>query len=183
MNFEELFAITNSTERSTTGGVRHVKWCGKNKILGIARQPDGGFEIFLRGEQLYPESSLVKRHLLYDVWEQKDDERFAASRIALPSDPHYQPVTAFIAEELFRCGLSDEPSLPGAFRLSEPIIEMSLRRNSLPENVIVGLIGELFLLKTLLGRSTTELQKAKALESWRGYQMYSLIFVLGQQRW
>jgi hypothetical protein len=136
-------------------------------VLGLAAASTGGVEIFVRAESILPSSILVRRHVKHDRWQGISGE-FEASRIALPAEPHYQPVAAFIAEELLRNGLAE--SAPLAFARSEPIIEMALRRTAMSDELILGLIGELRVLNLLLSFCTERHQRLQVLESWTGFR-------------
>lgn len=175
MNFEELYALTQGILVPDDEDERQVKWCGDSRLLGLARQTSGAFELFLRGDPLLVRSPLVRRHLRHDTWRDTEEVVFTASRIVLPSEAHYQAVAAFIAEELFRNGLID--SVPRSFAASEPIIEMALRRTALPDETIIGLVGELRMLTILMSLAETPNGRATALEAWRGYQRNARDFV------
>jgi hypothetical protein len=168
MKFEELYEITQGLVVPDDAEERRVAWCDASQLLGLARQPSGAFELFLRGDPLAVRSPLVRRHLRHDTWRDAKEADFPASRIAFPAEAHYQAVAAFIAEELFRNGLLD--SVARSFGASEPIIEMSLRRAALSDEAIIGLIGELRLLAILISVADTPADRAVAIEAWRGYQ-------------
>lgn len=175
MKFEELYELTQGIVAPDDAEERRVEWCDESKLLGLARQPSGAFELFLRGDLLPVRSPLVRRHLRHDTWRDADGVDFPASRIAFPAEAHYQAVAAFIAEELFRNGLLD--SVARSFAASEPIIEMALRRAALSDEAIIGLIGELRLLAILMSLTETPADRAAALEAWRGYQRDARDFV------
>jgi hypothetical protein len=118
----------------------------------------------------------VRRHLKHDRWKGRDGE-FVASRLVLPAEDHFHPVAAFIAEELIRNGLRE--SLQRAFTISEPIIEMALRRAALSEEMVVGLIGELRFLNTLLGQAGSPAARGLVLETWGGYRRDARDFAAG----
>jgi hypothetical protein len=175
MKFEQLYELTQTIAVPDDEEQRRVEWCDESKRLGLARQPSGAFELFLRGDPLPVRSPLVHRHLRHDTWCDSDGVTFPASRIAFPAESHYQAVAAFIAEELFRNGLLD--SVARSFGASEPIIEMALRRAALSDEVIIGLIGELRLLVLLMSLAETPADRAAALEAWRGYERDARDFV------
>ncbi len=175
MKFEDLYKLTLDLTSPKSADERCVRWCGNAKQLGVSRQPNEGFELFLRGDALSMRSALVRRHLRHDVWRESNGNEFAATRIAFPADPHFQAVAAFVAEELFRNGLTE--SVPKAFAASEPILEMALRRTGLSDETIIGLIGELHVLNMLLLLRETPAERAATFEAWRGYQQSAHDFV------
>jgi hypothetical protein len=140
--------------------------------LAVGRTPSGDFEIFIRGTEIRATSPLVRRHLQFGDWRPEEGgEPFSASRIVLPAAPHFASVAALIAIELLRAGITAPHGPQPAFSDVEPIIEMAIRRGALPENVIIGLIGELTVLRQLLlTRSDRPFEMMRALEYWQGWQ-------------
>jgi hypothetical protein len=179
MNFEDLYKITGELEQSPTNNERAVSWCGAKEILGFAKRPSGAIEIFLKGDELQAELPLVQRCLSHDEWLSTDGTRFTATCITFPAESHYRAVAAFVAEELFRNGLLDSASLPTAFANSERVLEIQLRRSALPENQIIGLVGELCLMRLMLSHCLDDAEKDKVVSSWRGYEMHSPDFCFG----
>ena len=152
------------------GEARNLRWL--SPPLAVARSASGDYEIFLRGDELLATSHLVRRHLQHGEWQpQGGGESFPATRIVLPSAPHFASVAALIAVELLRAGLAEGEDSQAAFGDVEPIIEMAIRRGALPENVIVGLIGELIVLRqSLLSIGSRDHLKGLVLEAWQGWQ-------------
>lgn len=177
--FEELLQLAQTIAPSDQSEQRQIHWCEDRRVLGIARQPGGGFELFLCGDELHPASPLVRRHLRFDQWSRQGSERFPANRLVLPSEPHYISIVAFLAEELLRNGVAD--SMPMGFARSEPLIEMALRRIALGEETILGLLGELRFLEVLLVVADTSGRRALALDAWRGHEHGSKDFVVGRR--
>lgn len=162
-----------------TGEVRNLRWLART--LAVARNGAGDYEIFLRGPELATRSPLVRRHLQHGDWRPMGGGTpFAASRIVLPSAPHFASVSALIAVELLRAGIYDADDPQAAFSDVEPIIEMAIRRGALPENVVVGLIGELILLRQcLLTNSGKPELRSLIIDSWHGWQVGGRDFTFG----
>lgn len=173
--FETLLQIAQETPVPGTDDKRKVTWCDRDAAIGLAKQCDGSIEIFIRGEQLVPISTLVRRHLRFDQWARSDGAHFAANRLVFPAEPYFVAVTAFLAEELVRAGIAAAPLR--AFRETEPLIEMALRRVALGEDEILGLLGELRFLEILLSVPTWR-SKSYVLGSWRGFEKSERDFVL-----
>jgi len=167
MTFEELLARSRSLRLPETDRQRYVDWLGIHRVVGFSLQPEGGVEIFLRGERLAAVSPLVRRHMQYDTWE-GSEATFTATRLVLPPDAHFRSIGAFIAEELFRHGFETTPVT--AFAAAEPIIEIALRRLAASDELVVGLIGELRVLNLLLSQASTAVAKTQVLESWGGHR-------------
>lgn len=153
-----------------TGSARNLRWLAPP--LALARSAIGDFEIFICGDELAAASALVRRHLQYGDWQPEGGGvTFPANRIVLPSAPHFASVAALIAVELLRAGLGSSASAQAAFTDVEPIIEMAIRRGALPENVVIGLIGELMVLRqALLSIGSQPQLRALLLDAWQGWQ-------------
>lgn len=152
------------------GTARSLRWLATP--LAVARSTTGDFEIFIRGDELLATSALVRRHLQYGDWQPEGGGiTFPANRVVLPSAPHFASVAALIAVELLRAGLGTTAGTQAAFADVEPIIEMAIRRGALPENVLVGLIGELIVLRQCLLSIDSQPQlRAVLLDAWQGWQ-------------
>lgn len=153
-----------------SGNIRNLLWLAPE--LAIGRNSFGDFEIFLRGGDLVASSALVRRHLQHGEWcPREGGEPFSASRILLPSAAHFVSVAALIAVELLRAKISGSGNPQRAFTDVEPIIEMAIRRGALPENVVIGLIGELILLRQcLLVVGDEPARQSALLAGWQGWQ-------------
>ncbi len=169
LHFEALRAELEALD-VPQGQARKMRWLAVP--LAIGRTPSGDFEIFIRGAEVHASSPLVRRHLQHGDWRPEEGgEPFSASRIVLPAAPHFASVAALIAIELLRAGITGPHGPQPAFSDVEPIIEMAIRRGALPENVVIGLIGELTVLRQLLlTRANRSNEMMRALEYWQGWQ-------------
>lgn len=161
------------------GESRNLRWVGPP--LAVGRTASGDYEIFIRGPELRATSSLVRRHLQHGEWRSADGgEPFAASRIVLPSAPHFGSIATLIAIELLRAGILQPCGIQAAFTDVEPIIELAMRRGALSESNIIGLIGELSLLRQIvLARSSRAGSMMRALDFWQGWQEGGRDFRIG----
>lgn len=161
------------------GDARHLRWLAGP--LAVGRNQFGDYEIFIRGPELHVTSPVVQRHIQYDEWMPEDgDNVFAASRIALPPAPHFASIAALIGSELMRAGIGEPDRVQAAFVEVEPIIEMAIRRGALPENVVVGLLGELMLLRNILNARIGEPETLlRTLDYWQGWQVGGRDFRIG----
>jgi hypothetical protein len=176
-SFEQLLLLTQELPLPEDDAEREVRWCEDEHILGISRQQTGGIELFLCGEELRASSTLIQRHMKFDHWTRTGGEVFRANRLVLPSDDHFVPVAAFLAEELLRRNVTN--SLATSFAQTEPLIEMALKRIALSEEEILGLLGELRFLEVLLSVAVESRQRAIALDAWRGHERGARDFLFG----
>lgn len=176
-SFEQLLRLTEELPLPKIENEREVRWCDPSHIIGFSRQIGGSIELFLCGEELRASSLLVKRHLRFDQWTGISGEVFKANRLIFPAEEHYTAATAFLAEELLRKDAIS--SLQNGFSETEPLIEMMLRRTTLSEDELLGLIGELRFLDVLLSVASDSTQRALAVDAWRGHEQTSRDFVFG----
>jgi hypothetical protein len=174
-SFEQLLQLAETLPLPKSETEREVCWCENSNTVGFSRQVNGSIELFLCGDELRTASPLVRRHLRYDQWSRTTGGLFRANRLVFPADEHYTAATAFLAEELLR--RDAVISLQNGFSLTEPLIEMMLRRTALSEEEVLGLIGELRFLEVLLSIAPDETKKALTLDSWRGHEQTSRDFV------
>ena len=179
--FEEVRAKIANLDRADHAEDRRTHWI-LDRVLGIARDRFGGYEIFLAGETpLEARSGLVRRHLKHGAWKAKDGDPFQASRVVLRSEPHFAAISATIAVELLRCGLTESGDAQAPFTEVEPIIEMALRRGALSEEQVIGVMGELMALEVMLRavRDHPE-RRSQVLDTWRGHQQAARDFCFGE---
>lgn len=163
------------------GQTRNLQWLAKP--LAIGRTASGDYELFIRAPELRTKSALVRRHVQHGDWRpEQGGAPFSASRIVLPSAPHFASISALIAIELMRSGITEPDGIQPAFTDVEPIIEMAIRRGALSEAVIIGLIGELTVLRQLiLARSGRPNAMMRCLDYWQGWQEGGRDFRIGDQ--
>ncbi|WP_342612695.1 PD-(D/E)XK motif protein [Burkholderia ambifaria] len=161
------------------GQVRHMRWLVP--ALAIGRTASGDFEVFIRGPEIHAASALVRRHLQHGEWRPEEGGTpFSANRIVLPSAHHFASIAALIAIELVRAGIASPRGIQRAFNDVEPIIEMAIRRGALSENVVIGLIGELSVLRQLiLVGATRPNSMLRCLNFWHGWEEGGRDFRLG----
>lgn len=170
ITFESLRSELQSLGLPESNAHRRTYWVSSRK-LGLAKTIDGAIEIFLVGPKLLPQTATVRRHLEHAAWTVADSgERLDANRIILPPAPHFIASASLIAIELHCAGFGEKESNQEVFDLVEPIIEISLRKNTLAEEYVVGLVGELLCLEALLEavRSRPE-RRMSVLDMWQGY--------------
>lgn len=149
---------------------RHLIWLAAP--LAVARTASGDFEVFICGPELRAASPLVRRQLQHGGWRPAEGgSAFYASRVALPSAPHFSSIAALIAIELIRAGVAGPRGVQAAFSDVEPIIEMAMRRSALADSAVIGLFGELTVLRQLmLPRVQQPASLMRCIEFWQGWQ-------------
>ncbi len=166
--YESVLEIFERLKPSIGDGTRDVQWITDHKVIGLARAHDGKIEVFLRGERLAPTSNLIKEVLEHQIWFRQDNQpELEANRILLPAIGHFDQVAAFIATELLRNGADSD--LVSAFRTTEPIIELAIKRLRISDQALLGLAGELLLLDAMCNRADDS-QVAQVVDSWRGWR-------------
>lgn len=180
VTYESLRADLLALGTPEIQGERNTRWILSRK-LGVARTSEGNYEIFIVGGRVYPRTGIVQRHLEYGKWEVRGTaDRFEASRLVLPPDPHFIAVASLIVVELFRAGLGTERPLQDVFDDVEPLIEMALRRGALDEEHQVGLIGELLCLELMLDVVSARPElRMDVLDMWQGHRVGQRDFRIG----
>lgn len=156
---------------------RSVQWCDSGQRLGVARDEAGQIEIFISGPPLGSASSLITSNLAHNVWRRANGGEFAANRIVLPPASHFDAVAAFICTELIENGALRDPA--GGFLRTEPVIEMAIQQLSLRSEALIGLAGELLLLRGLLDRCPPS-RVGDVLGGWHGHHHSARDFQLGE---
>ena len=127
---------------------RTLLWAESSHAVALARDPRGRLEVFVVGEPVDATDRLVRENLEHQVWTTASGNPLPASRLVLPEAEHFDGVAAFICTELSQNGISADREV--AFRDSEPVIALALRRAALSNQALVGLAGEMFVLARLV---------------------------------
>jgi hypothetical protein len=150
------------------------------RVLGVARSAKG-IDLFLVGPKLHSRSTLVQRHLDYSIWDVAGHgTSVEANRLVFPGKEQYAPVAAMIAVELANAGLESGASIQSAFSNVEAVIELTLRRAALTEEHLLGLLGELTCLETMMVAVSSQPELlVSVLEMWTGWRGSTRDFRLG----
>lgn len=152
-----------------------MNWLTDKNVVGVARDPEGRVEIFLRGSRLQPSGSVVRDVLEFRIVHRDNHSTFEASRLLMPAFGHFDQVSAFICTELLRNGA--DTSLAHAFSLTEPLIELATERLRLSMQAIVGLTGELLLIDALCRANGARVPDV--VEGWNGWRRSSRDLEIG----
>lgn len=166
ISYEAVLNQINAVPKGDTGDDRTITWLTNAKVIGIARNSRGHLELFLSGEELSPRTSTVKAAMHYHAWHRDTPSRLNANRICLPALGHFDRVGAFIGTELLR--EKADSNLERAFAITEPLIELAIKRMEISEEAILGLFGELLLLDVLCRRAADH-QVGLIVQAWEGW--------------
>jgi len=162
--YEALRDAVAALAPAKTAADRTLVWADATHTLALARDAQGRLEVFVVGEPLHAIDKLIAQNLEHQVWTTASGVSVPASRLVLPGADHFDGVAAFICTELLDNGIADDRV--DAFRRSEPVIALALRRGAMSNQAMVGLAGELF----VLGRLVHALphQAAELVSGWFG---------------
>ena len=166
-SYEAILKQINVVPAGANGNDRAITWLTDAKVVGIARNSRGHLELFLAGEELSPQTDTVKTAMHYHSWHRDNLPPLSANRICLPSLGHFDQVGAFIVAELLR--EKADANLERAFAITEPLIQLAIKRMEISENAILGLVGELLLLDALCRRAA-DYQVGPIVQAWDGWR-------------
>lgn len=161
---------------SPEAGSRNVEWITPAEVIGVARDTEGKVELLLRGDEIMPVSRIVKDASEHRPIYKDDGTTFEATRLVFAALTHFDQVAAFISIELLRNGADSD--LPRAFALTEPIIELAIKKLTISNQALLGLAGELLILEALCRRADDS-RVMEIIAGWHGWQRSSRDLVLG----
>ncbi|WP_192498719.1 PD-(D/E)XK motif protein [Ornithinimicrobium pratense] len=164
--YESVLDQILSVPDAPSGLARDIHWLNESQALAVARDQAGRLEVFLPGERLEPRTATVREALQHHDWHRDSGPLLSANRILLPALGHFDQVGSFICTELLRNGAEDD--MVQAFSLTEPIIELAIRRLQISEGAMLGLAGELLILNSLV-HEADDPQVGTVLQSWAGW--------------
>lgn len=166
ISYEEVLDKINAVPTGITGEDRTITWLTDAQVVGFARNSRGHLELFLAGNQLKPRTRAVKSAIHYHTWHRDTQSSLSANRILLPALGHFNQIGAFIAAELLR--EKADANLERAFAVTEPLIDLAIKRLEISENAILGLVGELLLLDALC-RRVDNVHVGPLVQAWDGW--------------
>lgn len=166
-SYEEVLAQISAIPAGTTGDDRTITWLTDAQVVGLARNSRGHLELFLAGDPLKPRTATVKSAIHHHSWHRDTQPPLSANRIRLPALGHFDQVGAFIAAELLR--ENADANLERAFAVTEPLIDLAIKRLEISENAILGLVGELLLLDALC-RRVDDSHVGPLVQAWDGWR-------------
>ncbi len=166
-SYEAVLNQINVLPTGAGGEDRDITWLTDAKVIGVARNSRGHLELFLAGDQLRPRTGTVKTAIHYHSWHRDTLPPLNANRICLPALGHFDQVGAFIAAELLR--EKADANLERAFAVTEPLIQLAIKRMEISENAVLGLVGEMLLLDALCRRAADP-QVGPIVQAWDGWR-------------
>lgn len=165
--YEEVLHQITAIPVGAQGHNRTIQWLTMAQVVGVARDQLGHLEVFLSGPEFQPRTRTLRDAIQFHSWHRDNAAPLQATRILLPAFGHFDQVGAFICTELLREGA--EQDLLRAFAVTEPIIELAIKRLELSESALLGLAGELLLLDALFHQADDHIIGQIA-ESWDGWR-------------
>lgn len=159
--------------RPKSSSEREVAWLDHGKVLGVSRDEVGRVEIFISGPRLNIAFDNVKLNHAHDAWEGKAGQ-VVANRLLLPAEAPFDAVAAFLCTNLL-----DNDVLVDAqsgYSRSEPVISLVLEKARLRNELVIGLGGELLLMRAMLVRHAGHARQL--VQSWQGHSPSSRDFQL-----
>lgn len=129
------------------------------------------------GPRLEARSRRVRDALEYQRWFRAKGGELPANRILLPAAGHFEQVAAFLTTELVRNGATT--NLAEAFARTEPLIELAIEDLLLAEESLLGLCGELLVLRALLRAAPSDATDT-LVNGWKGHRDTARDFQLGE---
>lgn len=173
--YESLLEVLTALDPAPTDAQRQVHWAGTAQVVGLARDPQGHIEIFIAGPQLRCTSPVVAANMAFGEWDRGHAGRFYANQLRLPAPPHFDAVAAFLCTHLLDKGADSDPQ--AGLTRSEPVIEMAFERSRLQGEALLGLCGELLVLRAVLDRRPD--RTPEILAGWHGYRRSARDLQLG----
>lgn len=166
-SYEEVLVRIGAVPPGNTGDDRTITWLTDAQVVGLARNSRGHLELFLAGAPLKPRTGTVKSAMHHHSWHRDTQPPLSANRIRLPALGHFDQVGALIVTELLR--EKADANLERAFAVTEPLIELAIKRLEISENAILGLVGELLLLDVVC-RRVADLNVGPVVQAWDGWR-------------
>ncbi|MCB9824498.1 MAG: PD-(D/E)XK motif protein [Planctomycetes bacterium] len=173
---ERLSSILPPAEQSRYA----IEWLVPKK-LAVGRDAREGFAIFIIGAGITSRLPLVAAAAKSAKWQDDAGEAFVATRLLLPAGEHFRAAAAAVAAEFIQRGMADrDPCV--VFEETEPLVDLIFSRVFLPVEAVLGLLGELIVLRLLLEalRESGEDFGADPTYLWFGHAQKSRDFAFGR---
>lgn len=175
--YEEIALLLEELTSPVEADQLEIEWLESGR-LAVGRDKRERHVVILPGPPLEPRETAVASAIRPGEW-RTTTGTIRGSILQLPRGDAFRTATATIAAELFRRGIASRPTVE-VFTEVEPFIALVLRRVLLPDDFVLGLVGELLVLRELL----TALGERRATVSdptvvWRGWGQQARDFVLG----
>jgi hypothetical protein len=176
--YEQIYELASAIPVPDRHLHLQIEWIETSR-LAIGRDAKGRVVLLIVGEEFSVSSSSVRDAVTFGSWMTPEGARVDGSLLRLSSEQPFLVAATTIAAELLRCGIATKPPHI-VFPKVEAFIDLVMRRVVLPPETILGLLGELLVLNSLL-EGVLELARDRRPDPcslWRGYSRQSRDFVL-----
>ena len=176
--YEQIISALEGLDAPTRRDQFHIDWLEPTR-LAVGRDGSGRYAVLIVGPSLAPRIDVVQANIRTGSWSATSGEVVQGNLLTLRDGPAFMTATATIAAELSRRGIESRPPSE-VFLEVEPFVALVLQRLLLPDDYVLGMVGELLVLRDLLsalGDARHMLDDPTAL--WRGWQHQSRDFALG----
>jgi hypothetical protein len=171
-SYERILSLVVEIPKPQTDSIMHVEWLDDNQSLGLTRDFEGKVSIFFVGTEVTCTSSKVAQNLTYTTWFTQEGVAVSANKLILPKQDHFDAYAAFICTLLIGNGIFE--CLQESFSKTEPVIELALNQHELQTAQMIGLLGELFFLRSLFRAFPNRI--SEVFNSWQGHERSSRDF-------
>jgi hypothetical protein len=175
--YEDIARILEQLASPIEADQLEVEWLEPGR-LAVGRDNRERHAVILPGPPLEPTDFAVASAIRPGEWSTTTGV-IKGTLLQLPRGDAFRTATATIAAELFRRGIASRPTVE-VFAEVESFVALVLRRVLLPDDFVLGLVGELLVLKELLvalGESRAKIYDPTAV--WHGWRQQARDFVLG----
>lgn len=176
--FEQLKTWIGGLQPAPSPQVRDIGFVDAARSIALSRDPTGCVELLLVGERLAASRPAVERWMsFHPEWQSSNEGSFPANHVTFPPDAYFDSAAALVCVELVEAGYHDDPQ--GAFASVEPLVERFINgAGHVGDRTLIGLFGELTLLKALLARVDSA-RCQEVMDSWFGWRPSSRDFQIG----
>ncbi len=179
LSFEKITETLEKIPPAEADGHFAIEWLVPD-LLAVGKSSTGAHCIFMVCEPLTPSAPVVARAVRFGQWQPVQRPLIGCNLLALPSAPEFGIAAAAITSEILRRSSLLGESLPETFDRVEEFIALVLRRVLMPPSLVLGLLGELFVLDEILdamkGSWALGMDPTRV---WRGWAQQSRDFVFG----
>ena len=167
--YDEIYELVSNLEAPTTADCLKVEWLLENK-LALGKDSENRSILVLAGAHIDSSKDSIRKAMLHDHWRTEAGETLQGSLIRLHEGEEFLVATTTIATELLKKGLDHRP-INEVFLEVENFIELVIRRILLPPETMIGLLGELIVIDTLIDsiNSLDEPKKFAITSVWQGF--------------
>jgi len=161
--YADMVGLVSGLPRHQDPERRDFTWV-VDGALGVARDTDDRVEIYLTGYQIRPRSMAVARNSHpQPIYRPGETVALDTLCVSLPELPHFDQFAAFLLSELVRLGVEED--VYGAFRQTEPLIEMAFARNRATPSALTAFTANLLVFRAAL-RQASRSQMPAVVRSW-----------------